>query len=245
MLQTADRRLDGAVQTNVGRQFVRSCQRCLDQGCVRRLRTQVRTEADLRERVWQRAMMVWGHQIPVSIGDVEHTHSSNKVICGQQQPTAGGFACRAFLKDCRLLRKSFSEWQTESTATGSQQIAPAARPSNLLDSLTGCKRALSPVDVFRKSKAVAGILRGKLDSESIAALTAEFLQLPVDRRQEYEELAVRTREIARRSRARHVFASGVGAELALPDTTRPSALLDDPRGDERPCQQPGPSSMNH
>ena len=245
LLQTADSRLCDAVHTNVGRQFVRSCPRCLDQGCARRLRRKVRTEADLRERARQRAMMVWGHQIPVSIGDVEHTHSSNNVIGGQQQPTAGGFACRAFLKDCRLLRKSFSEWQTASTATGSQQIAPAARPSSLLDSLTGCKRALSPVDVFRKSKAVAGTLRGKLGSESNAAVTAEFLQLPVDRRQEYEELAVRTREIARRNRARHVFASGAGAELALPDTTRPSALLDDPRGDEGPCQQPGPSSMNH
>ena len=210
LLQVVDRRLEDEVSMGVARQFMAACPKCLDPGCSRRLRSKLGSAEDLMTPLWQRALLAWGHQIPVSIADVEHTHSSNKVVGGQQCPTAGGFACRSFLKDARLLTKCFNQWHSRLHSEQWHQDVlevPPSRPASLYDSLQRTKRALSAFDVFKKGRSVSGELRGKVGSSGNAALVAEYNRASDAERQHYEELAANTFHIAKRNRASGAISS--------------------------------------
>ena len=241
LLQTGDSRLGDATIAGVCQAFHKACPMCLDKGCGRRLKSKVNVQ-DMIKPQWRRAMMAWGHQVPASIGDVEHTHASNNVVGGEHNPTAGGFACRAFTKDCRLMAKAFQDWsrsqQTQVGGNTSCVLGPAGAPGTLLESLQSCKRALTPLDVFRKTKSVAGTLRGKVGINANTKLQEDFEKLSAAEQQEYHELASMTKEIGKRNRA----ASSVDG-VKRPRVPASPALGDEQRSELQHGQGgPGPSA---
>ena len=223
LLQLTDTRLRKTTRAAIAQAFKTASTCCLDQGCARRLQRRLASWEEALSPLWLRALLAWGHQIPVSIGDVEHTHSSNNVIAGGR-PTAAGFATRAFLKDGHLLSRAFSAWTARQVASesvrsssGSAGCAVQRRHANLIDSVKSCKRALSPFDIFKKATSVSGSYRSKLGASSTSALREKFAALPPGTMADYEELSVMSKSIAATNRAR-IRAAAMAASLgdALP-----------------------------
>ena len=229
LIQTADKRLPSDVRDSVARRFATACSLCLDKGCGRRLQSKLQVWEKSRDMQWQRAISAWAHQIPVAIGDVEHTHASDNVIAGER-PTAAGFVCRTFLKDGHLLSKAFASWAARREQPRPARLpAPRAKHDNLLASVSTCLRSLSPFDIFKKACSLSGEHVGKLGAESTRTIVAKFEALPQTVKDEYASLSSETAAIAKRNRA---------MRRSLQSLDSPSAALGDQPA--APCSELAP-----